>query len=41
MLMWVQNSVKKSSVQYRDYIWNSGTCTCENGKYLESVIEDE
>ena len=41
MLMWVQNSVKKSCVQHKDYIWNSSTCTCENGKYLESVIEDE
>ena len=22
------------------YIWNLSTCTCENGKYLESIIGD-
>ena len=24
----------------RDYIWNSTTCNCENGKYLASVMDD-
>ena len=24
----------------KDYIWNSTTCSCENGKYLASVIDD-
>ena len=24
----------------KDYIWNPGKCTCENGKYLESIIGD-
>ena len=22
-----------------DYVWKSGTCSCENGKYLASVID--
>ena len=24
----------------KDYIWNRSTCTCENGKYLGSIIDD-
>ena len=24
----------------KDYIWNPSTCTCENGKYLGSIIGD-
>ena len=24
----------------KDYIWNPRTCTCENGKDLESIIGD-
>ena len=20
------------------YVWNTSTCTCENGKYLENII---
>ena len=23
-----------------DYIWNSATCNCENGKYLASIMDD-
>ena len=23
----------------KDYIWNPSTCSCENGKYLASIIE--
>ena len=23
----------------KDYIWNPATCSCENGKYLRSVID--
>ena len=23
-----------------DYIWNPATCTCENDKYLASIIDD-
>ena len=22
------------------YIWNHAACTCENGKYLESIIDN-
>ena len=22
------------------YIWNPATCSCENGKYVESIIDD-
>ena len=22
------------------YIWNPATCNCENGKYLESIMDD-
>ena len=24
----------------KDYIWNPVTCTCENEKYLVSIIDD-
>ena len=24
----------------KDYIWNPATCTCENGEYLGSIIDD-
>ena len=23
-----------------DYIWNPATCSCENGKYLSSIMDD-
>ena len=23
-----------------DYIWNPATCSCENGKYLASIMDD-
>ena len=23
----------------KDYIWNPSTCSCENGKYLATIIE--
>ena len=36
--MWKQKS--KNHVSEKDYIWNPSTCTCENGKYLESIIGD-
>ena len=34
--MWV----KKIHPFGKDYIWNRATCNCENGKYLESIIDD-
>ena len=24
----------------KNYIWNSSTCSCENEKYLESIMDD-
>ena len=24
----------------KDYIWNPATCSCKNGKYLGSIIDD-
>ena len=24
----------------KDYIWNPATCSCENDKYLASIIDD-
>ena len=24
----------------KDYIWNPGTCSCENGRYLASIMDD-
>ena len=25
---------------YTNYIWNPATCSCKNGKYLASIIDD-
>ena len=25
---------------YDDYVWNRTTCSCENGKYLASIMDD-
>ena len=35
-----QCECKKRHVYEKDYIWNSSKCSCENGKYLTSVIVD-
>ena len=35
----VDVSVKKHHVCEKDYIWNPSTCSCENGKYLASIID--
>ena len=24
----------------KDYIWNPATCSCENGNYLASIMDD-
>ena len=34
--MWV----KERSYMQKDYIWNLFTCSCENGKYLASIMND-
>ena len=31
---------KKRHVCEKDYVWNLATCSCENGKYLTSNMED-
>ena len=30
----------KKHICEKDYIWNPATCSCENGKYLASIIDD-
>ena len=37
---WNNVSVKKHNICKKDYIWNTVTCSCENGKYLPSIIDD-
>ena len=36
MSIWVE----KTSLCEKDYIWNPATGSCENGKYLASIIDD-
>ena len=31
---------KKPHVCKKYYIWNPATCSCENGKYLASIMDD-
>ena len=31
---------KKHCAWKKDYIWNLTTCSCENGKYLASIIDN-
>ena len=31
---------KKCHVGEKDYIWNPATCSCQNGKYLASTVDD-
>ena len=33
-------SATKHCVCEKDYIWSPATCSCENGKYLASVIDN-
>ena len=30
----------KNHIREKDYIWSPTTCSCENGKYLSSKIDD-
>ena len=32
--------VKNVMYVKKDYIWNPGTCSCENGRYLASIMDD-
>ena len=36
MSMWVQ----ETPCMWKDYVWNSATCSCENAKYLASIMGD-
>ena len=31
---------KKRNVCEKDYVWNTATCSCENRKYLASIMDD-
>ena len=31
---------KKRQICEKDHIWNPATCSCGNGKYLTSIIDD-
>ena len=35
-----QCDCKKCHACEKDYIWNSSTCSCKNGKYLASLIDN-
>ena len=30
---------KKQNKKTIDYIWNTGVCSCENGKYFSNIID--
>ena len=36
----VDVSVKNVMYVEKDYIWNPSTCSCKNGKYLASIMDD-
>ena len=33
-------SVKNIISVEKHYVWNPGTCSCENGKYVASIMDD-
>ena len=33
-------SLKKYLIREKDYIWSPATCSCENRKYLASILDD-
>ena len=35
-----QCEYKKNDICRKYYIWNPATCSCENAKYLASIIDD-
>ena len=39
-IMICQYEFKKHHVCEKDYVWNPAACSCENGKYLESIMDD-
>ena len=36
----VSTKIKKKLCVQKNYIWNPSTCTCENGRYTRSIIDD-
>ena len=40
MMINVNVSVEISCAREKDYVWNSATCSCENGKYLASIMDN-
>ena len=36
----ITRKVKKYHVCEKDYIWNPATCSCKNGEYLASIIDN-
>ena len=30
----------KSVIYVKNYLWNPATCSCENGKYLASIMDN-
>ena len=35
-----RHECKKHNIYEKDYVWNPSTCSCENGKYLASIMDD-
>ena len=33
--------VSVKNICKKDYVWNSSTCSCKNGKYLSSHMDDD
>ena len=33
-------NLKEHNSGKKDYIWNPATCSCDNGKYVGSIIDD-
>ena len=40
MMINVDVECKKHHVCEKDYLWNPSTCNCENGKYLENIMDN-
>ena len=32
--------VQETPCMWKDYIWNLATCSCQNGKYLATIMDD-
>ena len=36
----VDVSVKKHNICDKHYIWNSASCSCQNGEFLANIMDD-